>query len=145
MGAAVIDLKALTWYLAGPMSGIPQHNIPMFDASAGKLREEGWTIVSPAELDDEEVRAASLADPDGSMDGKETIAGQTWGDFLARDVKLIADGVDGIIFLPGWQESRGACLEGFVGLLTGKQFMAYGPETGSLTWLLPDAVRKVIL
>lgn len=102
-------------YVAGPMTGLPQFNFPAFDAMAVSLRQAGYEVVSPAELDDPEDRAAALASPDGYMHGGHHM-NKTWGDFLARDVKLIADeGVDGIVVLPGWAGSRGARLETFVG------------------------------
>ena len=112
------------WYIAGKMSGIPQFNIPMFDRVAAELREFGMQIVSPAELDDTGYREACLASPDG----KVFPAGPSWGDLLARDVKLIADNIDGIILLPGWKDSRGARLEAFVGLLCNKDFGTYYPN-----------------
>lgn len=102
-------------YIAGPMTGIPHFNIPAFDEAAAYLRSLGHDIVSPAELDDPSDRAAAFASPDGSAVHYES--GKTWGDFLARDVKLISDGrFDGIAVLPGWERSRGARLETFVGM-----------------------------
>jgi len=116
-------------YLAGPMSGIPQFNFPAFHEAAANLRSQGVDIVSPAEMDSPEVQAAAMASPDGRMDANDKIAGETWGDILARDVKLIADGVSGIVFLPNWTKSRGARLEAFVAILTGKKnFYAYYPK-----------------
>jgi len=97
------------------MTGIPGFNIEAFDRAAAVLREAGLEIVSPAELDDQSIRAISVASPDGSIATLET-HGQTWADFLARDVKLITDGgFDAIYVLPGWERSRGARLETFVG------------------------------
>ena len=101
------------------MSGYPQFNIPLFDSEATRLRNEGVDVVSPAELDSEAVREESLASTDGVFGGSDKIAGETWGDMLARDVKLIADEVDGILVLPNWFESKGARLEVFVALLKG--------------------------
>lgn len=102
-------------YLAGPMTGIPAFNIPAFDEAAEYLRGEGFDVVSPAELDSPEIRAISLASPDGAIATLHS-HGQTWADFLARDVKLITDGgFDAIVVLPGWDKSRGARLETFVG------------------------------
>jgi len=113
-------------YLAGPMTGIPQFNFPAFDAVAADLREHGYEVVSPAELDDPEDRETALASPDGSMAGGHGATQKTWGDFLARDVKLLADGgIEAIFVLPGWERSRGARLETFVGYLCGLPIVAY--------------------
>lgn len=117
--------KEQTLYIAGPMTYIPQFNIPAFDEAAENLRQRGYTIVSPAELDDEATRAHALLSVDGSPES-ESAKGETWGDFLARDVKLVADIVDGIVVLPGWETSRGACLETFCGArLCGKPVYYY--------------------
>ena len=113
----------MTYYLAGPMSGIPQFNFPAFIDATEDLRDMGYKIISPAELDDEETKRVALASLDGVHD--DDMHGGTWGDFLARDVKLIADEVEGIILLPDWQTSRGARLECFVGLLCGRTFLEY--------------------
>lgn len=101
-------------YLAGPMTGVPQFNFPAFDAAAHRLRGVGFDVVSPAELDDPDTRAAALASTDGAP-GTGSSNGETWGDFLARDVKLIADqGIEAVVVLDGWERSRGARLETFV-------------------------------
>ena len=114
----------LKWYLAGPMTGYDQQNFPLFDRVAKELREQGYDIVSPAELDSPKERKIALANKRSKC---------TWGDFLARDVKLIADHVQGIIFLPGWSKSRGARLEATVGLLQ--------PDFGFLWW--DDEIQDV--
>lgn len=106
----------MKYYLAGPMTGRPQYNYPLFDRVAGALREKGLDIVSPAEMDDDAVRAEAMASTDGIMPETNKVSGETWGDFLARDVKLIADELDAIILLPEWETSRGARLEAFVSL-----------------------------
>ena len=104
-------------YIAGPMSGMPQSNFPAFDAAAAVLRAQGHEVITPSELDDPEDRARALADEPSI---------KTWGDFLARDVKLIADGnIEAIVLLPGWEDSRGARLEATVGLLLGLKFLEY--------------------
>jgi hypothetical protein len=125
------------------MSGRPQFNIPAFDEAAATLRSAGYDIVSPAELDSPAMRAEALLSPDGKMNGK--MAGETWGDVLARDVRLIADQVGGIIFLRWWPQSRGAKLEAFVGLLTKKQFGFYDEETKTVWVTDANAVRQQII
>jgi hypothetical protein len=117
--------KDKVWYLAGPMSGIAQFNIPAFDVAASVLRDVyKLKIVSPVEMDNWKIRRACLLSPDGAMT-PATLGGGTWADFLARDVKVIADKCDGIILMNDWTTSRGARLEAFVGLLTGKEFARY--------------------
>jgi hypothetical protein len=107
-------------YIAGPMSGIPQFNIPTFDKAAQELRDLDYDVVTPAELDDPEFREWCLDSPDGDLSKVPAHLQRTWGDLLARDVKLIADGdIEVIYVLPGWQGSRGARLETVVGHLAG--------------------------
>lgn len=117
-------------YVAGPMTGIPQFNFPAFEAVATDLRARGFEVVSPAELDDPESRAAALASEDGDPAAYNSVTGETWGDLLARDVKLIADGgIEAIVVLPGWESSRGARLETFVAnVLCGLPVYRYGLE-----------------
>lgn len=117
-----------TYYIAGPMSYVPQFNVPLFDKVAAELRNKGYTIISPAELDSSKMRAWALQSPDGNPANVKEETGETWGDVLARDVRLVADGIDGIIFLPNWNKSRGAKLEAFVGLLCKKEFYLYDPQ-----------------
>lgn len=119
--------KKPTIYIAGPMTGYPRFNFPLFETVAKNLRLQGHIVVSPHELDSQETRRDAWA----SKDGKVTQAMESWGECLARDVKLLADGhhrgdetdtIDAIALLPNWEKSRGARLEAFVGLLTGKSY-----------------------
>lgn len=115
-------------YIAGPMTGHPKFNFPAFDKAAADLRRIGFEVVSPAELDDPDARAAALASEWGDPAEYAKITGLTWADFLSRDVKLIADGgFTAIICLPGWRYSRGARLETFVGYLNGVNIMELTP------------------
>jgi hypothetical protein len=112
-------------YLANRMTNVPQFNYPWFDEAARDLRTQGHTIFSPAEMDDPETRAAALASPDGAP-GSGVANGETWGDFLSRDVKLIADSnLDAIIVGPEWHLSKGARLETFVAFQLGLKILKY--------------------
>lgn len=113
-----------SFYLAGPMTGIPQFNFPAFEEAANSLRNRGFKIVSPAELDSPAVREFCMASPDGKY-SNNNIAGETWGQMLTRDVRIVADEVDGVVLLPGWENSRGARLEAFVAKLCNKEFFDY--------------------
>ncbi len=133
-------------YLAGPMTGIPQFNFPLFDAAAKDLRSRGLLITSPHENDTPAVQAAAWASPDGKLDDAGKIAGETWGDILARDVKLVADECSGVVVLPGWGKSKGARLEVFVALQCKLPVFTYEPLLGG-TGIFPldprDAARIV--
>ena len=113
----------MKYYLAGPMSWIPQFNIPVFDRATDALRANHFDIISPAELDSAEIRAAALLSENG--DPTDVVSIETWGDMLARDVKLIADECGAIIFLDGWENSRGARLEAFVSILCDRKLYRY--------------------
>ncbi len=117
-------------YLAGPMSGYPQFNFPLFDRVTAVLRAKGYTIVSPSELDEGPSRDAAMASVDGNELNRngDTLAGETHGDFLARDVKLVADEVDAVVMLPGWEQSKGALLEAYVALTYDKRIYLWNEE-----------------
>ena len=131
-------------YLAGPMTGIPKFNFPAFEAATAKLRGKGLDVVSPHELDEPEIRLAAAQSETGKLvDGK--IAGHSWGDILARDVKVVADNVGGIVFLDGWARSRGAKLEAVVGLLCNHRFYRLGPdEKDDLVEMTRESVRRIV-
>lgn len=115
-------------YVSGPMTGIPGFNRIAFEEATKQLREKGFEVVSPHELDDADAGARTQ---------------MTWGDFLSRDVKLIADeGIEGIVLLPGWYRSKGARLESFVGIQKGITF--YTLVHGELLHLPSNEVAKVI-
>lgn len=114
------------FYLAGPMTGIPKFNVPVFEAATKDLRSRGYNITSPAELDSPAVKKAASESADGLLvDGK--IGGETWGDILAKDVKLIADELTAVVVLDGWAGSRGANLEVFVAMTCGYPLYKYAP------------------
>lgn len=100
-GALVVE----SLYISGPMTGYDEYNFPAFRAAADDLRQRGFKVHSPHEMDEE--------------GGFEAPAGPTpleytprYFKFLARDMALVASGeIDGAVFLPGWQASRGARAE----------------------------------
>lgn len=97
-------------YIAGPMTGIPGFNYRAFEEAARRLVATGHEAVNPTELDTPEERELILA-----SDGTHFDLDKTWGDYLSRDVKLLTDGgVDGVLVLRGWEQSRGARLETFL-------------------------------
>lgn len=82
-------------YIAGPMSGKPDYNIPAFKEAARRLREAGFTVVSAIECHGSE----------------EEMLSSTWHECMRRDVAALATQCTGIALLPGWTKSRGAKVE----------------------------------
>lgn len=117
-------IKEKSVYLAGPMTGISHFNFPAFHAAAEDLRAYGFDVISPAELDSPEAKAAAESSVDG--DSSHYAENESWGAMLSRDVKLLADGgIEAVVVLPGWETSRGARLETFVGRLCGLSLYEY--------------------
>lgn len=69
-------------YIAGPMSGLPDHNYPAFHAAAAAWRAAGWTVANPAE----------------HFGGDQT---RTYREYVEADVGVLK-GCDAIAMLPGW-------------------------------------------
>jgi nucleoside 2-deoxyribosyltransferase len=104
-------------YIAGPMTGIPEHNAPAFDRAEIDLIERGFVVISPVQMDREdgislEAEAASNGDWD-------------WARALARDIRVVICEVDAIVVLPGWTKSRGAFLETEAAYALGKPVLRY--------------------
>ena len=76
-------------YLSGPMTGLPGLNFPAFHAMTAQLRDAGYMVTNPAEIN-----------PDGG----------TWSECMRRDIKSLMD-CDTVAKLPGWHSSSGARLE----------------------------------
>lgn len=104
-----------TAYLAGPMRGMPQFNFPTFVRVTAILREQGWSIISPVELDKAagvtpEVFGCDNASR-GSFDEEDEEHREILLGCMKRDVKVIIEDADAIIMLPGWRNSTGATSE----------------------------------
>lgn len=109
----LLNAPPTTFYLAGPMSGLPGNNAKAFEDAAENLRKRGYGIVSPVELDVDEGTPHELAP--GTPEYQAA---------LARDLCRVLE-VDGIIVLPGWETSRGAALEVHIARELGKPVWAY--------------------
>lgn len=77
-------------YLSGPMTGKPDLNFPAFHAEATRLRELGYAVINPAELN---------SDPSAG-----------WHTCMRKDLQALLD-CDALALLDGWQQSAGAHLE----------------------------------
>lgn len=93
-----VNKTARRWYVAGPMTGLPEFNYPAFHAEAERLRVLGFWVENPAE-------------------NASPICG-TWEGYLRQAIRQMLL-CDGVVLLPGWENSRGAVLERHVAMQLG--------------------------
>lgn len=74
-------------YLSGPITGVPNY-WEAFEKVEDELTSLGWVVLSPAKHP----------------------KGLTNEQYMRIDFAMI-DVADVVLFLPGWRDSRGACLE----------------------------------
>ena len=90
-------------YIAGPMTGKKLLNFPAFDETAAKIRACGHTPVSPADFD-------RVMWPEYDYASGSPPLGFNYELQLKIDLLLI-ETCEAVVFLPGWEDSRGASLE----------------------------------
>ena len=89
-------------YIAGPMTGLPEHNFPAFHAAAERLGKAGWDVVNPAD----------------NFGGRTDLPRSA---YLRADMAALIQ-CDAIALLPGWELSVGAALEAAVAAEIGLSF-----------------------
>jgi hypothetical protein len=94
-------------YIAGPMSGYPDLNSPLFRKVAAELRAAGIDVRNPAEHDH------------GTNEG--------WQFYMRHGIRLLLD-CDAILLLPGWEDSQGARLEYDIACALGMRIDEYQPH-----------------
>jgi len=99
-----------TYYIAGPMSGVPLMNFPMFDEARDAVISMMCDAISPADID----RANGITDDMlPTTPEEEEIFMRDFDTRIVarRDVLAIIDQCDGIVMLPNWSQSKGARAE----------------------------------
>ena len=81
----------MTYYISGPMTGLPDFNRTAFEMVARQLRAKGHMVFLPED---------SWAHPNW-----------TYRELLARDMDHVFDDVDALYMLKGWEYSPGARAE----------------------------------
>ena len=84
-------------YIAGPMSGIKDHNRPLFNMVSAELTEQGHSVLNPATL------------PDGLSQGQ----------YMQICLPMVAV-TNELVMLPGWEQSEGAYIEFCLAKKSGK-------------------------
>lgn len=80
-------------YISGPVTGVENDNIPAFTAAAHRILDSGFgnTARIPHMFVDED---------------------DDWPTAMRKSIHELTSGVyDGLALLPGWEQSKGACLE----------------------------------
>lgn len=80
-------------YISGPITGLPNKNKEAFDSLGCKLRELGFEVLNPFDLDY----------PGFNSEG-------CWFKYMQRDLAQLVY-CNAVCLLPGWEESKGARLE----------------------------------
>ena len=88
-------------YLSGPMTGFKDKNKALFLSNAQKLRDAGYYVLNPWELDCNKPAV-------------------TWAESLRRDIKALMQ-CRTVATLPGWKKSKGASLEVYIAKTLGWQ------------------------
>lgn len=94
-------------YTAGKMRGLPSFGADGFRKAARVLREHGFKVISPLEMDEE---AGIYVD---GLTGFEDLTDQGFDirSTLVSDLQVVLLDADAVVLLPGWQDSQGAIAE----------------------------------
>ena len=90
-------------YVAGPMSGIKDHNRPLFNMVATELSDQGHSVLNPATL------------PDGLSQVQ----------YMQICLPMVAAAHE-LVMLPGWEQSEGAYIEFLLAKKSGKTVRELG-------------------
>ena len=110
-------------YLAGPMRGYKLFNFPRFNKTARYLRQHGYRVVNPAELD--------LAN---GFHPAAKVSTRSLKHFMVRDILSLVK-CQAVFLLPNWRRSRGAKAEVAFAIsvnLPVYETTFYGPHLGDL-------------
>ena len=105
-------------YLSGPMTSLPDNNIPKFNAVAERLRAEGHFVINPADISHmfgtrEEIERsfAILYNLTHARDGlhfSDIVRGEILAHMIMDADLAAVRSCDAIYMLNGWENSRGA-------------------------------------
>jgi hypothetical protein len=111
-------------YISGPMSNLPDHNFPAFDAAEKELLERGYRVINPANNDNRSH-------------------GKPWEFYMRLDIKHVAES-DLMYVLDGWQNSRGARVEVFIAKVLGITVKNYSLDSHVDESMISEAMYKML-
>lgn len=95
-----IDLGDTTVYISGPMTGLDEYNFAAFDEAAAKHKEQGYTVINPAELSRNYAKQQGLTYEEICL-----------REFAVLDCVPLIQKATIIHMLDGWEYSKGAKAE----------------------------------
>lgn len=126
-----------TYYVAGPMRGLPNFNFPAFVSCATYLRrfQDTKQVFNPAEHD-LEVDPYMEQRP-GFFEGDiKRLPGFDFHEAMRWDLARVTES-DAIVLLPGWEISSGAAHEKYVAEACGAEVLyAYPVSTVTGEWFI---------
>jgi len=102
-------MSGMKVYIAGPMRGIPYFNFPAFFEAEVGLIKQGFQVLNPAKRDEKGGFRWKRC-PFGSQ---EELAEQGFDlrKAMREDLSMICNSAEGLVLLPGHEESLGATVE----------------------------------
>lgn len=94
--------KQTRLYIAGPMSGLPNLNHPAFNAAAQALRDAGYDVVNPVDL--------NPPPPANYLQLSDAERRGLWRECMRRDITGLMT-CDNVALLDDWTYSEGAAIE----------------------------------
>lgn len=84
-----MKIENVIFYIAGPVTGVPDSNRPMFDQAQAWLEEQGAVVINPTML------------PEGLRSHQS---------YMNICIPMLRE-ADAVLLLPGWHKSVGAKME----------------------------------
>ncbi len=91
-------------YLSGPITGVSDYR-DRFGAIAVELERQGYTVLNPAAIP----------------------KGLNYGEYFPICLAML-DAAESVLMIPGWHQSRGACLEHMYAKTVGKDIAYYDEQ-----------------
>lgn len=102
------EVTTIKVYISGPITGYEEGNRPAFYEAKELLVKRGYEVILPFDGHSIEEEIAALQDS----------YGEHYWKVIGQDILALSK-AEGIIFLSGWEKSKGARLEAYIGLLNG--------------------------
>ena len=106
------------YYVAGPMRGLPDHNVEAFDREADRLRALGHEVYNPADHEKDSGVLPKITKDMWSQEDFEKVGFNLRATFAAESSFICLEATH-IFMLPGWSRSTGAPAERALGIAIG--------------------------